>query len=378
MKLASFVLIYQSRMFRRPCPGRLVLYYRLIFASKAVRMPKLHQIIERHWQSPNPFLSLLLKPLSKLFAKIAAKRRDDFVSGRLKSEKLPVSVVVVGNIHAGGTGKTPIVAALVSGLQEKGVKVGIISRGYGRKSKAVHVLNTASSAADAGDEPLLLFRQTGAPTAVGSSRAEAGRALLAAHPELELIVADDGLQHYALQRDMEIAVFPAADTGRTDLDLLPNGSLREPLSRLASVDAVVVSGGKADAAFRPSENMFASHIETGRIYRLNRPSEKLDLEGLENQTVAAVAGIAKPERFFDSLRNMGITLNQTVALPDHADIAAADLPNADVVIITEKDAVKFSDGLNLNHVWVLPVCAIIEPDLAAFVLERLEDSRQVV
>ena len=135
---------------------------------------------------------MLLKPLSKLFAKITAKRRDDFVSGRLESGKLPVPVVVVGNIHAGGTGKTPIVAALVSGLQEKGVKVGIISRGYGRKSKAVHVLNTASSAADAGDEPLLLFRQTGAPTAVGSSRAEAGRALLAAHPELELIVADDG------------------------------------------------------------------------------------------------------------------------------------------------------------------------------------------
>ena len=146
-------------MFRRPCLGGLVLYYRLIFALKAACMPKLHQIIERHWQSPNPFLSLLLKPLSKLFAKIAAKRRDDFVSGRLKSEKLPVPVVVVGNIHAGGTGKTPIVAALVSGLQEKGVKVGIISRGYGRKSKAVHILNTASSAADAGDEPLLLFRQ---------------------------------------------------------------------------------------------------------------------------------------------------------------------------------------------------------------------------
>ena len=355
-------------MFRRLCLGRLVLYYRLIFASKAVRMPKLHQIIERHWQSPNLFLSFLLKPLSKLFAKIAAKRRDDFVSGRLKSEKLPVPVVVVGNIHAGGTGKTPIVAALVSGLLEKGVKVGIISRGYGRKSKTVHVLNTASSVADAGDEPLLLFRQTGAPTAVGSSRADAGRALLAAHPELELIVADDGLQHYALQRDMEIAVFPVADTGRTNLDLLPNGSLREPLSRLASVDAVVVSGGKADTAFRPSENMFASHIETGQIYRLNRSSEKLDLAGLGNQTVAAVAGIAKPERFFNTLQSMNIALiKQTVALPDHADITAADLPDADVVIITEKDAVKFSDGHGLNHVWVLPVYAIIEPDLAAFV-----------
>ena len=314
-------------------------------------MPKPHQIIERHWQRPNPFLSFLLKPLSKLFAKIAAKRRDDFVSGRLKSEKLPVPVIVVGNIHAGGTGKTPIVAALVSGLQEKGIKVGIISRGYGRKSKAVHVLNAASRAEDAGDEPLLLFRKTGAPTAVGSSRAEASRALLAAHPDIGLIVADDGLQHYALRRDVEIAVFPAADTGRSDLDLLPNGSLREPLSRLDSVDAVVVSGGKADASFAPSENMFHSRIETGQIYRLNKPSEILDTGRLKNQTVA---------------------------LPDHADIAAADLPNADAVIITEKDAVKFSDSLNMNHVWVLPVCAIIEPDLAEFVLERLERAPKVV
>ena len=341
-------------------------------------MPKPHQIIERHWQRPNPFLFLLLKPLSKLFAKIAAKRRDDFVSGRLKSEKLPVPVVVVGNIHAGGTGKTPIVAALVSGLQEKGVKVGIISRGYGRKSKAVHVLNAESCSEDAGDEPLLLFRKTGAPTAVASNRAEAGRALLAAHPDIGLIVADDGLQHYALRRDVEIAVFPAVDTGRTDLDLLPNGSLREPLSRLDSVDAVVVSGGKADASFAPSKNMFHSRIETGQIYRLNHRSETLDIGRLKNQTVAAVAGIAKPERFFDSLRSMGITLNPTVALPDHADIAAADLPNADAVIITEKDAVKFSDGLNMNHVWVLPVCAIIEPDLAEFVLERLERAPKVV
>ncbi|CKJ97293.1 tetraacyldisaccharide 4'-kinase (lipid A 4'-kinase) [Neisseria meningitidis] len=117
---------------------------------------KFHTVIERHWQKPYPVLSFLLKPLSGLFAKIAAKRRTDFLSGKRQSEKLPVPVVVVGNIHAGGTGKTPIVAALVSGLQEKGVKVGIISRGYGRKSKAVHVLNAESRAEDAGDEPLLI------------------------------------------------------------------------------------------------------------------------------------------------------------------------------------------------------------------------------
>lgn len=207
---------------------------------------------------------------------------------------------------------------------------------------------------------------------------EAGRALLAAHPDIGLIVADDGLQHYALRRDVEIAVFPAADTGRTDLDLLPNGSLREPLLRLDSVDAVVVSGGKADALFRPSENMFHSRIEAGRIYRLNNPSEILDTGRLKNQTVVAVAGIAKPARFFDSLRNMGITVKRTVALPDHADISAADLPDADAVIITEKDAVKFSDGICTDNVWVLPVCAIIEPDLAAFVLERLEDVPKAV
>ena len=355
---------------------RLILLRR--FVSNMPNCFKFHTVIERHWQKPYPVLSFLLKPLSGLFAKIAAKRRADFLSGKRQSEKLSVPVVVVGNIHAGGTGKTPIVAALVSGLQEKGVKVGIISRGYGRKSKAVHVLNAESRAEDAGDEPLLLFRKTGAPTAVGSSRAEAGRALLAAHPDIGLIVADDGLQHYALQRDVEISVFPAADTGRTDLDLLPNGSLREPLSRLDSVDAVVVSGGQADASFAPSKNLFHSRIETGWIYRLNQPSEILDTGRLKNQTVAAVAGIAKPERFFDLLRNMGITLNQTVSLPDHADIAAADLPNAAAVIITEKDAVKFSDDLNMNHVWVLPVCAIIEPDLAEFVLERLERAPKVV
>ncbi len=349
---------------------RLILLRR--FVSNMPNCFKFHTLIERHWQKPYPVLSFLLKPLSGLFAKIAAKRRADFLSGKRQSEKLPVPVVVVGNIHAGGTGKTPIVAALVSGLQEKGVKVGIISRGYGRKSKAVHVLNAESRAEDAGDEPLLLFRKTGAPTAVGGSRAEAGRALLSAHPDIGLIVADDGLQHYALQRDVEIAVFPSADTARQDLDLLPNGSLREPLSRLDSVDAVVVSGGEADASFAPSENMFHSRIETGQIYRLNRLSEELDLAGLGNQTVAAVAGIAKPARFFDSLRNMGITLKQTVALPDHADISAADLPDADAVIITEKDAVKFSDGICADNVWVLPVCAIIEPDLAAFVFERLE------
>ena len=335
-------------------------------------MPKLHEIIERHWQRPNLFLSIGLWPLSRLFQTASSLRRLLYRTGRLNSEKLPVPVVVVGNIHAGGTGKTPVVAALVSQLRARGIAAGIVSRGYGRSRSSAYVLTPDSTAADAGDEPLLLYRQTGAPTAVGSNRAEAGRALLAAHPGIKLIVTDDGLQHYALQRDMEIVVFPAADAGRTNLDLLPNGGLREPVSRLAEADAVVVSGvaGTHCPAFGLHRNEFHARLHTGTIYRLHHPEEHLDTGRLKTLRVAAVAGIAKPERFFDTLRQMGIELAETRALPDHAALTAADLPRADIVIITEKDAVKLSDGLPEN-LWVLPVCAIIEPDLAAFVAGRL-------
>lgn len=336
-------------------------------------MPKLHQIIEHHWQKPRPCLRLLLWPLSRIFAAVSSVRRYLYQTGRLKSETLPVPVVVVGNIHAGGTGKTPVTAALVSGLQAYGIKVGIVSRGYGRTGKGIHVLSPQSRAADAGDEPLMLYRQTGAPTAVGSSRAEAGRALLAAHPEIELVIADDGLQHYALRRDVEIAVFPAADIGRADLDLLPNGALREPFSRVQQADAVVVSGGNGlngKEYFPAGMPLFGSRIESGRIYRLNRPDILLETGRLNNMRIAAVAGIAKPERFFRSLQAMGITLNETRALPDHAALTPADLPEADVVVITEKDAVKLAD-FHADNVWVLPVCAIIEPDLAVWLIGRL-------
>ncbi|WP_373746815.1 tetraacyldisaccharide 4'-kinase [Neisseria dentiae] len=335
-------------------------------------MPKLHQIIERHWQQPNPVLSVLLWPLSRLFQTASGIRRRLYLAGRLKSEKLPVPVAVVGNIHAGGAGKTPVVSALVKGLQARGIQAGIISRGYGRAGSGVYVLQPGSTAAEAGDEPLLLYRQTGAPVAVGSSRAEAGRALLAAHPDIKLIITDDGLQHYALRRDLEIVVFPAADAGRRSLDLLPNGGLREPLGRLQTADAVVLSGGTGgEDTAHLHENIFHSRLQAGKIYRFNRPGEYLDTGRLKHLRVAAVAGIAKPERFFNTLRGLGVVLAETRALPDHAALSAADLPQADVVLVTEKDAVKLSDG-PWENVWVLPVCAIIDPDLAAFVAGRLK------
>ena len=344
-------------------------------------MPKLHQIIESHWQRPRLPLTLLLWLPARLFQTASALRRYLYRTGRLKSEKLPVPVIVVGNIHAGGTGKTPVTAALVKGLQAQGLKVGIVSRGYGRQGGGVHVLHPRSTAAEAGDEPLMLYRQTAAPAAVGSRRADAARALLAAHPDLDAIVADDGLQHYALARDIEIAVCPAADLARRNLDLLPNGGLREPISRLAQADYVVISGSTEDtdaAPLRlPPEKVFFSTVQTGAIYRLADPGETFDTGRLKTGKTVALAAIAKPERFFRSLRALGIVPDETVSLPDHAALSAADLPAADTVFVTEKDAAKLSDGPIPENVWVLPVCAIIRPDLAAQLAGRLKNPQPV-
>lgn len=339
----------------------------------------LHQSIEAHWQTPKPWLTLLLWPLSRLFQAAARLRRVLYRSGCLKTLRLPVPVVVVGNIHAGGTGKTPITAALVRDLQARGIRVGIISRGYGRSLKQPHLIHAGSSADQAGDEPLMLFRQTAAPTAVAASRHEAGRLLLAAHPDLQLILCDDGLQHYALHRDVEICVFPAAAAGRRQ-DVLPNGGLREPLLRLAETDALIINhAGEAEkTAFRLPESktntppaLFQSRIRPDAPYRFIRPDETLLSGSLKaHETCAATAAIARPQRFFSTLADLGFPIAQTQVLPDHAALNPAALPKADYVFVTEKDAAKLPPDTP-PHVWVLPIRAIIAPDLADYVLSRL-------
>ena len=341
----------------------------------------LHAILERHWQSPNSILRLLLRPLAILFGKIAARRRARYLAGSLKSEKPPVPVVVVGNIHAGGTGKTPITAALAAALQARGIAVGIVSRGYGRSLKTPHVLTARSTAAEAGDEPLLLYRRTQAPTAVARRRIEAARALLAAHPEVQLIIADDGLQHYALARDLEICVFPAADAARHDLDVLPNGGLREPIARLRDVDAVVFSqaapavAAAAQQHFRLPQSvaLFTSQIHANAPYRYAQPSEKLHSGSLKTHArCVAIAAIARPQRFFDSLAAQGFPIAQTIALPDHAALDIAALPAADYIFVTEKDAAKLPPPPHApSNIWVLPIDAQITPDLADWVLAEL-------
>ncbi|MFC2416917.1 MAG: tetraacyldisaccharide 4'-kinase [Eikenella corrodens] len=333
----------------------------------------LHRLIERHWQTPNPLLTPILWPLARLFGLLAARRREGYLKGRRHSEKLPVPVVVVGNVQAGGSGKTPVVQALVRALQERGIRPGIISRGYGRSGQGVHVLNNQSTAAQAGDEPLLLHRSTGAPAAVGNRRAEAGRALLAAHPEVQIIVADDGLQHYALQRDFELAVFPAADVGRS-LDLLPNGNLREPLQRFESVNAVLLANSTPDSpepdwALPDSVLLCRSRLQCGQIYRLHRPHDPLPEGYLKQRRVIAAAAIAKPERFFAELARLGIETERQIALPDHAAWQIADLPAADCYIVTEKDAVKLAAD-TAQEVWVLPVRAELPEALVQAVMRR--------
>ena len=337
----------------------------------------LNKIIEKHWQKPNPILSVILSPLARIFAYIAQNRRQKYLSGSLKTQKLPIPVIVVGNIHVGGTGKTPIVAKLVSNLQERGIKVGIISRGYGRKLRDIHVLQHDSTAEQAGDEPLMLYRQTYAPTAVGKDRYAAGMALLAQHSDLQVIVSDDGLQHYSLARDIEIAVFPATDVGRDDLDYLPNGGLRESITRLQYVDFIIISNSdenilvRAQTFFRQPEKLFTSQIQIFAPYRLNQPHDVLLSDSLKkHETCAAIAGIARPERFFNSLKNLGFDIKQKCVLPDHTSINLANLPVADYVFITEKDAIKLSDSVP-NHVWVLPIRATIQPDLADVLVQKI-------
>ncbi|OAM15091.1 MULTISPECIES: tetraacyldisaccharide 4'-kinase [Eikenella] len=339
----------------------------------------LHRLIERHWQTPNPLLTPILWPLARLFGLLAARRREGYLKGQRHSEKLPVPVVVVGNVQAGGSGKTPVVQALVRALQERGIRPGIISRGYGRSGQGVHVLNNQSTAAQAGDEPLLLHRSTGAPAAVGSRRAEAGRALLAEHPEVQIIVADDGLQHYALQRDFELAVFPAADVGRP-LDLLPNGNLREPLQRLESVNAVLLANSTPDRpepdwALPDNVLLCRSRLQCGQIYRLHRPHEPLPEGYLKQRSVIAAAAIAKPERFFAELARLGIETERQMALPDHAAWQIADLPAADCYIVTEKDAVKLAAD-TAQEVWVLPVRAELPEALVQAVIRRCLPDRE--
>jgi tetraacyldisaccharide 4'-kinase len=319
--------------------------------------------LARRWYTSTP-APWILWPLSVVFGWIAALRRRS-QQARAREQRLPVPVVVVGNIAVGGTGKTPFVIWLVERLREWGWRPGVISRGYGGAARSWPQAVTASSdPAQVGDEPVLIAARARCPVMVGPDRLAAGRALLAAG-DVNIVVSDDGLQHYRLWRDLEIVVVDAS-RGLGNGELLPAGPLREPPARLAEVALVVANGtGWSAPVAVPQLTMRLSAREAQALH----DGQRKPLAEFAGQTVHAVAGIGNPARFFSMLSQQNIQLVMH-PFPDHHPFAPADLDFGDElpVLMTEKDAVKCRGFGSARH-WVVPVDAGIAPDDVALVQE---------
>lgn len=312
-----------------------------------------------------------LWPLAALFRGLVAARAAAYRAGVKRSVRLPVPVVVVGNVTVGGTGKTPFVIWLARELAARGHSPGIVTRGYrGNAVRTPHRVTPVSSADDAGDEPVLLAVRTARPVVAAADRVAAAEALLAEAPDVDVLLSDDGLQHYRLARAFEIAVVDSVRGFGNGL-CLPAGPLREPVARLATVDAVVVNDGGGGAREDASSDRAGAlrgipggvlrvpmTLTVTRVYRVADGAET-SLEAFAGRTVHAVAGIGDPERFFRMLERVGIDVLRH-PLPDHARLRAEDLPRepAVPVLVTEKDAVKLR-GAAPADVWCVAVDAVV-------------------
>ena len=333
-------------------------------------------------------LTVLMIPLSWLYRMVVAVRRALYAAGFLRSVRLPVPVIVVGNISIGGTGKTPLVLWLVERLRAAGFVPGIVSRGYipssvsSRSGGEPRAVGVKDDAAQCGDEPVLLARRGACPVWIGADRVAVARALLAAHPQCNVIVSDDGLQHYALARDAEVAVVDGA-RGHGNGLLLPAGPLREPPSRLHGVDAVVI---RSDGDSAPPVNAcvldaprFAMSMSAGAFYRLSDPQHTEDVSAFRRQRVHAAAGIGNPEHFFSTLKALGLAFTPHT-FPDHHPYTPGDLDFAacDAVVMTEKDAVKYEQyaAAAPEKYWALGVVAQVESGLAPLLIKRLHERQK--
>ncbi|HGM5488723.1 TPA: tetraacyldisaccharide 4'-kinase [Serratia fonticola] len=321
-------------------------------------------MIERIW-SGSSLIYLLLLPLSWLYGLVSGLIRLSYRCGLRKSWRAPVPVVIVGNLTAGGNGKTPMVVWLVEQLQQRGYRVGVVSRGYGGKS-AVYplVLDAQTTTRQAGDEPVLIYQRTGAPVAISPKRAAAVQALLN-QGELDLIITDDGLQHYALQRDFELVVIDGVRRFGNGW-WLPAGPMRERVARLKTVDACVANGGIA----QPGEIAMklraqdAVNIASGE----RRPATELP-------HVVAMAGIGHPPRFFATLEKLGVEVDREVAFADHQEYhrgqLAALVSQGQTLLMTEKDAVKCRAFAQPDW-WYLPVEAVLPTEQAEQLLQDIQ------
>ena len=315
-------------------------------------------ILQRAWRTRG-WLARLLWPLSQLYGLVIGLRTFLYVHGFLASTRMGVPVVVVDNLVAGGAGKTPLVIALANHLREQGICVGVISRGYGRVSQLCLEVHWETSIDASGDEPALIKRATGAPVFVASRRVEAAGALLSAYPLTQVLICDDGLQHLALVRDIEIAVFD--DRGAGNGWLLPAGPLREPWSkkRRDSVN-LVLHTGRTPAFEGFSSSRYLSSVAVAV------DGSTVALSSLIGQPLVAMAGIATPDAFFAMLANIGLTLTQTIALPDHQNFSDYKIPvkTGSTILCTEKDAVKLFQLPATSRTRLLAVPLVFMPEPA--------------
>lgn len=335
------------------------------------------------WRSRGP-LAWALRPISLLYGGLSWTRRWLYGAGLLKVERMPVPVVVVGNVLVGGAGKTPATLALLQHLKSQGWQPGVVSRGYGRKSTATQEVHLDTPSEASGDEPALIRRQAGVPVFVAAKRAEAALALLAAHPHVDIIVCDDGLQHLALGRDLAIAVFDDRGTGNGWL--LPAGLLREPWpprSHSAFAPDLVLLQQSPTAMTTANLPTFDGERRLGNE-AINGMGERNTLNDLARLNPTALAGIARPEAFFTMLCQRGVPLIHTVSLPDHADASAYAevlLAHPGAIVCTEKDAVKLFDAASelaqpdILRIWAVPLELRIEPAFFRAVDERLAKAR---
>jgi len=330
----------------------------------------------RQWLSDGLYAQAM-RPLAALARSVVRRKQRDFAQGRRHASHPGVPVIVVGNVFVGGTGKTPVVIAITRALKAYGYTPGILSRGYGVAVGDAPVVGHQDIAASAfGDEPALIHQATGAPIAVHPKRVDAARALLSAYPRIDVLVSDDGLQHLALARDVEIAVQDTRGIGNGRM--LPAGPLREPADRLDHVDFVVtnLTSGNASgpAPTRTESAGLASDLQAHHVEMRVVPAVAVHLNSgrtlalttliseLQGKRVAACAGIGQPDRFFRMLTDQGIVLNSTTALPDHYDFQHSPFARlaADVVLVTAKDAVKCR-RFNDERVWEIQVDAVFSP-----------------
>jgi tetraacyldisaccharide 4'-kinase len=308
---------------------------------------------------------VLLLPISALFFLIVVTRRLAYRFGLAPSYRLPVPVIVVGNITVGGTGKTPLVLWLVDFLREHGYRPGIISRGYGSRASAPQSVSSNSDPLLVGDEPVLLAQRAQCPVWVGRQRVDVARTLLGARPDCDVLISDDGLQHYALRRDVEVVVVDGVRRFGNEL-LLPAGPLREPMSRLKSVDAVVVNGGSISAG------EYAMQL-VGNCFRQLKQAVTAMPPDFTGKSLHAVAGIGHPTRFFSHLHALGLSVIEH-PFPDHHTYQPHELQFADAgeILMTEKDAVKCA-AFAPDNAWALIVDAQVDAALGNKILEKIRN-----